>query len=362
MSETQYERPPTSELEKAIEEHLKSGIPIIQAWRDRNYSESEQRKLVARREKEIKERLEKIQAGIDGLKDLGFDPDHVIVEFDYSRIAQNHAFLDQKQGFFQKQIVRRRTTLSELPGIIAECDEDFRHHSIWPDGVIPFKFARLFLSPPVTEQIKEKIWQREVKTRGEWKKFLEEFFKAIDVFIKVYGSTNDIYAEFDWQEIRQVGQKKEGKLRLTNYSEKSLSLQEYFKDEGLWTGEAISDLAVLRVIKVSSPNPAPVTTFGVDVDIANQVASSDVNYFKDSFEKEMMGDKVTVRALDFARAAYGAMTPADAREYIKKYFAGCFEFYPELNQKLDSVLPDTEADVSGKMKAILEKLFEGIVF
>lgn len=363
-NEQSFEPPSAGELETS-KPKVKSDILIIQAWRDGKFSESKQRELAARREKETKERLEDVQAGINALKSLGFDPDHIVVEFDYSRIAHNHALLDQQEGYYNKQIVRRQTTLSELPGIIAECDENFRQHSLWPDGVIPFTFARLHLSPPITEANKEEIWKKEVKTKGEWKIYLEKFFSAIDVFITVHSSATGNFADFDWQEICRVGQKEdpEGiRLRLVNFSERTLPLHDYARDERFWTGEAAFGPGVIHVTTVSSPAPEPPTVFGVDRDITDQVAFSDASYFEVSFLDEMTDGKSTNRARAFAAAAYEAQTPADAREYIKKYFASCFKFYPELNERLEAVLPDSEIDVAKKMEAILKKLFEGIVF
>ena len=90
--------------------------------------------------------------------------------------------------------------------------------------------------------------------------------------------------------------------------------------------------------------------------VEDLVAESDYYFFRDAFEKEMGGDRY------FRDAAYEAMEPADARMYIKKFFTECFKFYPELDEKLSALLPDTELESSKKIPEILKKLFEGLVF
>lgn len=361
--EQSFEQPPVGGLE-IFNPKARSDILAIQAWRDRKFSKTRQEEMVSQREKEMKERFEKIRAGIDGLKKLGFDPEKIIVEFDHLVTATSHSLLEKEGGYVVHQMVRQSVVLSEILEAVLEHDEYVRQHALWPSSATPFKFARLQLDQLITEVEKEEIWKKEAKTISQTMQFLEDFLRAVNVFVIVENSFGT-YAEFVWQRIVKVGPKGQERLRLDNNSDRSFQLQSFFKDRCQWQRDKSFSYEheVVRIISVASPNLEPETLSRIDVDIKKQIAESDYDYFWACFEKDMIGEReVTTGSLEFVRAAYDAMEPADAREYIKKFFSECFKLYPELNERLESVLPDTEIDVGKKMKLILEKLFEGIVF
>jgi len=334
---------PIAESE-AIKRVLKSNIPIIQAQRDKNYSFDAQKTKVELREQQMKEERQGIIQAIESLSALGIDVAAAKIKFGYQITAFTHAFSGVEHSMILGEL-----PLSEYPALVAERQQYLRDHSLSPYDNTCFTCFGLELAPPIAE-IQEEIFLAKAASKTEVEAWLQKFFETLKPFLSPTerGPDNLYLFRFFWQMFMESDQTKEIFSRFFDFDGIYSPLQDFSKNFHYLSDETKILINVLNVEFNVGDHSEP--------KIEDSVAESDYYFFRDAFEKEMGGDR------HLNDAAYEAMEPADARMYIKKFFAECFKFYPELDEKLSNLLPDTEPEPSKKIPEILKKLFEGLIF
>jgi len=325
---------------------IKSHIPIIQARRDRFMSVEVQRETVKKLEQNMAKDLECFRSGVAGLKELGFDPKAVFVEYSFVVDAFSHAF---------SRVVHEErfavVSLTELVSSVEEVYDYVRDHALEPQISAPWiRFRRIDLQQPLAEVNKEKAWSEQVG--GGDRPFLEKLFGALKSFMPISkrGGNGSYVVSFAWQQLSEIGVAKKTIKLVTNEFSDFPDLQTFLEDPRNLVEQ--KNRNIVRVVSVDNVSAPSIRERSRNiVDLPGRLAEIDTSDFFQKFEEEYGEPEIV-----------NAMTSVELREFIKKIFAESFEFYPELNQKLTDLIPDNQRPDENKIQAILKKLFEGIIF